>query len=99
MQGSASVQDVPLVWAGFEQMPVPGSQVPATWHWSLAVHVTPMHLLPPLELEDELDAVVALEALDALELDPPPEPDAEADTDVAPLLAAAPPPLPPAATK
>jgi hypothetical protein len=25
---------------GFEQVPVAGAQVPATWHWSLAAHAT-----------------------------------------------------------
>jgi len=35
-----SLQLVPSVCAGFEQTPEVGSQVPATWHWSCAVHVT-----------------------------------------------------------
>jgi hypothetical protein len=35
-----SLHVVPLAAAGFEQVPFAGSQVPATWHWSLAVHVT-----------------------------------------------------------
>jgi hypothetical protein len=35
-----SLHAVPLLAAGFEQVPVPGSQVPAVWHASLAVHVT-----------------------------------------------------------
>jgi hypothetical protein len=35
-----SLQVVPLVAVGFEHAPVLGLQVPATWHWSLAVHVT-----------------------------------------------------------
>jgi hypothetical protein len=33
----ASVHVVPFAAAGFEQTPVPVSQTPATWHWSLAV--------------------------------------------------------------
>ena len=39
-QALPSLQLVPLVAAGFEQAPVVGSQVPAAWHWSEAVHVT-----------------------------------------------------------
>ena len=35
-----SLQAVPSEDVGFEQVPELGSQVPATWHWSLAVHVT-----------------------------------------------------------
>src|SRR2546421_257729 len=38
---------VPSGAAGFEQAPVPGLHVPATWHWSLAVQVTgllPVHV-------------------------------------------------------
>jgi len=41
-----SLQLVPLGAAGFEQAPVAGLQVPATWHWSLAAQVTglaPVH--------------------------------------------------------
>jgi hypothetical protein len=35
-----SLHAVPLAAVGFEHVPVAGAQVPATWHWSLAVHVT-----------------------------------------------------------
>ena len=35
-----SLQVVPFAAAGFEQVPLVGSHVPETWHWSLAVHVT-----------------------------------------------------------
>ena len=34
-----SLQLVPSVAGGFEHVPVAGLHVPATWHWSLAVHV------------------------------------------------------------
>ena len=34
------MQAVPSAIAGFEQTPVPGVHVPATWHWSWAVQVT-----------------------------------------------------------
>ncbi len=41
-----SLQLLPSVLIGFEQLPVVESQLPATWHWSLGVHVTevPPHL-------------------------------------------------------
>jgi hypothetical protein len=34
-----AVHEVPSFSVGFEHVPVVGSQVPAAWHWSLAVHV------------------------------------------------------------
>ena len=40
------VHAVPSGAPGFEQAPIVGSQLPATWHWSLAVHITgfePVH--------------------------------------------------------
>jgi len=37
VQALPSLQLEPLALGGFEQVPVSGSQVPATWHWSLAV--------------------------------------------------------------
>ena len=40
VQALPSLHAVPLAAPGFEQAPVAGSHVPATWHWSLAVHVT-----------------------------------------------------------
>ena len=40
VQKSPSSQDVPLVFGGFEQWPVVGLQVPASWHWSEAVQTT-----------------------------------------------------------
>ena len=41
-----SLQAVPFGFAGFEHNPVPELQVPARWHWSLAVQTTgfaPVH--------------------------------------------------------
>src|SRR5205809_2407189 len=35
-----SVQGVPSTCVGLVQAPVAGSQVPAVWHWSEAVHKT-----------------------------------------------------------
>jgi len=40
VQASPSVQALPSGFAGFEQTPVDGLHVPATWHWSGAGHVT-----------------------------------------------------------
>ena len=40
VQALPSLQAVPSGLTGFEQAPVAGSQVPATWHGSLALHVT-----------------------------------------------------------
>ncbi len=40
VQASPSLQAAPFVLAGVEQVPVAGSQVPATWHWSEAVQTT-----------------------------------------------------------
>ena len=40
VQALLSLQVVPFGAAGFEQTPVVGLQVPATWHWSEAVQVT-----------------------------------------------------------
>jgi hypothetical protein len=61
-----SLQAVPLVAAGFEQAPVAESQVPATWHWSVAAHATgfdPRHA--PLWHES-----VCVHALPSLQLVP-----------------------------
>jgi hypothetical protein len=40
VHGFWSLQVVPLFAAGLLHIPVAGSQVPALWHWSLAVHTT-----------------------------------------------------------
>ncbi len=49
VQALPSSQVVPLGLAGFEHVPVDGLQVPASWHWSSAVHKTgaPGTQLPP----------------------------------------------------
>src|SRR2546426_2719325 len=47
VQALLSLHFVPSVAVGFEHWPVAGSHVPATWHWSLAVHVigfVPVHV-------------------------------------------------------
>jgi hypothetical protein len=46
VQALPSVHGVSSALFGFEQTPVAGSQLPAAWHWSLAMHVTglaPLH--------------------------------------------------------
>ena len=40
VQALPSLQALPLVFAGFEHVPVVGEQVPAVWHWSEAVQTT-----------------------------------------------------------
>src|SRR5207249_6719656 len=40
VQALPSLQVLPLVFAGFEHVPVVGEQVPAVWHWSKAVQTT-----------------------------------------------------------
>jgi len=40
VQALPSSQGAPLALAGLLQVPVAGSQVPAVWHWSEAVHTT-----------------------------------------------------------
>jgi hypothetical protein len=47
VQALPSLQVAPFAATGFEHAPVAVSQVPATWHWSDAVHVTgfePVHV-------------------------------------------------------
>src|SRR5438876_6979443 len=47
VQAPPSVQAVPSALVGVEQVPLAGSQTPATWHWSSAVQTTgfaPTHL-------------------------------------------------------
>jgi hypothetical protein len=39
-QASSLLQVVPSALGGLEQIPVAGSQTPASWHWSSAAHVT-----------------------------------------------------------
>jgi hypothetical protein len=49
VQALPSLHDVPFGAFRFEQVPVAGSHVPATWHWSLAVHVT---VVEPVQMPD-----------------------------------------------
>jgi hypothetical protein len=45
VQAFPSSQPVPFGFAGLLQRPVAGLQVPAVWHWSRAVQVTPAQRL------------------------------------------------------
>src|SRR5947207_1635284 len=40
VQASPSLQALPLGLVGLEQVPLAGSHVPATWHWSRAAQTT-----------------------------------------------------------
>src|SRR2546425_54302 len=40
VQASPSEQALPSAWFGLEHVPLAGSQIPATWHWSSAVQTT-----------------------------------------------------------
>src|SRR5438477_590581 len=40
VQASPSEQGVPCGLSGLEQMPLAGSQTPASWHWSRAAQTT-----------------------------------------------------------
>jgi hypothetical protein len=40
VQALPSLQELPLAFGGLEQAPVAESHVPASWHWSEAVHTT-----------------------------------------------------------
>jgi hypothetical protein len=63
VQALLSLQGVPFAAAGFEQVPLAGSQVPTVWHWSLAVHVTgvPAWQAPlPLQVSAPLQALPSL---------------------------------------
>jgi hypothetical protein len=52
VQALPSLQGVPASAGGLEQAPVPGLQVPATWHWSSAVQVTGLKptQIPPWQM-------------------------------------------------
>src|SRR5882672_9829723 len=49
VQAWPSSHEVPSAAGGLEHAPVAGSQVPAAWHWSWAVHVTPVQSGTPAQ--------------------------------------------------
>ena len=65
MQALPSLHGVPSVAGGLEQSPVEGLQVPATWHWSLAVHTTGLAptQLPAWQVSVWVQALPSLHAL------------------------------------
>src|SRR2546428_43507 len=67
VQALPSLQALPLVFAGFEHVPVAGEQVPATWHWSEAVGKRGV-LRGRRPLWKETGCVQALPSLQALPL-------------------------------
>ena len=56
---------MPSAAGGFEQAPVEGSQVPATWHGSLAAHTTgaPPTQAPPWQASPIVQALPSLHAV------------------------------------
>src|SRR5262249_26144711 len=59
VHGLPSLHAVPSRAVGFEQRPVAGSQVPATWHWSEAPQstVAPPAQVPPWQLSPTVQAL------------------------------------------
>ncbi len=65
VQRLPSLQAVPFAAAALEHAPVDGSHVPATWHWSDAVHATglePVHA-PFWQVSDWVQALPSLQAV------------------------------------
>jgi hypothetical protein len=65
VQALPSLHVVPSTFAGFEQAPVVVSQVPAEWHWSLAVQTTGLApvQMPAWQLSDWVQALPSLQAV------------------------------------
>ena len=66
VQALPSLHAVPFGAFGFEHVPVAGLHVPATWHWSLAVHVTG---LEPVQIPARHESV-CVQALPSLQAFP-----------------------------
>src|SRR5436190_325886 len=65
VQALPSLQAVPSAFAGFEHVPLAGSQTPATWHWSEAVQTTgllPVHT-PLSQVSVRVQASPSLQAV------------------------------------
>jgi hypothetical protein len=68
VQALLSLQTVPSVLLGFEQAPVAGLQLPTSWHWSLAVHVTrflPTHV-PAAQASVRVQASLSLQVVPSM---------------------------------
>jgi hypothetical protein len=65
VQEFASVHGAPFGLAGFEHAPFAGLQVPALWHWSLAVQVTgvPGWQVPDWQVSACVQALPSLHAV------------------------------------
>src|SRR5262249_62140210 len=62
VQAFPSLQALPFILAGFEQTPVAGLHVPASWHWSEAVHSMPVPTqAPPWQLSPCVQALPSLQ--------------------------------------
>ena len=65
VQALPSLQVIPLDLGGFEQLPVPVSHVPTSWHWSRAVQVLgllPVHT-PLWQVSVRVQALPSLQAV------------------------------------
>jgi hypothetical protein len=62
VQALPSLHGAPFVFAGFVHAPEAGSQVPATWHWSDAVHVMrlPLMHVPPSHMSLNVQGLPSL---------------------------------------
>jgi hypothetical protein len=61
VHGLPSSQLEPFGAAGFEQSPLVGSHVPATWHWSSAVQMVPVPVqVPPWQVAPVVHALPVL---------------------------------------
>ena len=65
MQALPSSHDVPSAFGGFEHTPLAGLHVPATWHWSCAVHDTelPAVQVPPWQVSASVQALPSLQVV------------------------------------
>ena len=65
VQALASLHDVPSAAGGFEQRPVPVSQVPATWHASDGPHTVgvPPWQTPDWQVSEFVQGLASLQAL------------------------------------
>src|SRR3989442_625567 len=64
VQALPSLQAAPSGFAGLEQAPVAGSQVPASWHWSAGAQgrgIVPVHA-PARQVTDSVQALPSLQA-------------------------------------
>src|SRR5439155_18263672 len=65
VQALPSLQAVPSGFAGLEQAPVAGSQVPASWHWSAAAQTTGVCVQPAGEQASIVQGLLSSQLADA----------------------------------